>query len=85
MISFRCLCDDATRLEAIERGLALHVDGCPLPARFWRGKPYANIIHDCFCCEFIVGIIHDDIPGGEGSRTLLCGGFKAAKSKGKPA
>ena len=40
--------------KKIPRGLMVHVDGCPLPARVWEGKPYANYIDDCCACEFYV-------------------------------
>lgn len=46
----------ATVREVIYRGLALHINGCPLPARVWRGKPYANVIDDCVCCEHALEI-----------------------------
>lgn len=36
----------------VHRGLASHIDNCPLPARVWKGKPYANLIDDCFYCEY---------------------------------
>lgn len=42
-----------TRLPVIWRGLAQHVDYCPLEMRNWKGKPYANFIDDCVnspCC-----------------------------------
>jgi hypothetical protein len=38
----------------INRGLASHVDGCPLPARIWKGKPYANFTDDCLGCEYFI-------------------------------
>ena len=34
----------------VHRGLAIHVDSCPVNARVWRGKPYANVIDDCSHC-----------------------------------
>ncbi len=37
-------------------GLAAHVDGCPRPARVWRGKPYANVADDCTGCEHALEI-----------------------------
>ena len=49
--------ESARRFKVIDRGSVisvLHVDGCQIPARVWRGKPYANIIDDCSCCEFLV-------------------------------
>lgn len=45
----------AKRFKIIQRGLAIHVDGCPIPARVWRGKPYANLIDDCLCCKYFCG------------------------------
>lgn len=37
--------------EVTHRGLASHVDSCPLKKREWQGKPYANVMHDCSHCE----------------------------------
>ena len=56
---------EATLLQTVQRGFADHADGCPLPARVWRGKPYANMTDDCTGCEhmitlsFDVGVIYD--------------------------
>ena len=47
---------EATARDTIYRGFALHVDGCPLPARVWRGKPYAKVIDDCVSCEHAIEI-----------------------------
>lgn len=44
----------------INRGLAVHVDDCPIRARVWHGKPYANVRDDCYCCEHCL-----DASGGE--------------------
>ena len=35
-----------------QRGLALHVDGCPIGIRNWKGKNYANFVDDCMGCEY---------------------------------
>lgn len=40
--------------ELIHRGLAIHVDYCPVRTRVWRGKPYANFIDDCIYCKYCV-------------------------------
>jgi hypothetical protein len=53
------------RKPLIYRGLALQVDDCPLPAREWYGKPYANVRDDCANCEHCLEIGSDD---------LLCNG-----------
>lgn len=44
----------STVRETKDRGLAKHVDGCPLPARIWNGLPYANAVDDCVCCEYSI-------------------------------
>ena len=40
--------------STVYRGFAIHVDGCPIPARVWRGRPYANFIDDCTGCEHLL-------------------------------
>lgn len=55
---------EATVRPMIERGFALHVDGCPLPARVWNGKPYANVVDDCTGCEHALEIA---------DRSVICG------------
>lgn len=37
----------AVRKRTFNRGMALHVDACPIRTRVYRGKPYANVIDDC--------------------------------------
>lgn len=54
--------------EIVQRGLASHVDNCPIAMRVWRGKPYANFIDDCLYCEFCIS---NDYNGG-----ILCSGRK---------
>jgi hypothetical protein len=51
----------------IQRGFAIHIDYCPLEKRSWKGKPYANVVDDCSCCEFIAGV-------GEDNEYIICGG-----------
>lgn len=46
----------------IVRGLALHVDGCPIAARSWNGKSYANVMDDCTGCQHLRGIEFADQP-----------------------
>jgi hypothetical protein len=41
----------AKRMPIISRGLARHVDWCPIATRVWRGKPYANFLDDCIYCQ----------------------------------
>lgn len=47
--------------EIINRGMALHVDYCPIKSRVWRGKPYANLMDDCLYCEYCVLAGHENI------------------------
>lgn len=42
------------------RGFASHIDYCPIKARVWRGKPYANLIDDCIYCEHCLDIQSED-------------------------
>lgn len=44
----------ADQRDIISRGFALHVDNCPIEARTWRGKPYANYIDDCHGCKYCI-------------------------------
>lgn len=55
-------------LCSVHRGLALHVDGCPISARVYRGQAYANLIDDCNGCEHAIEM-------GDNMRTVVCGGF----------
>ncbi len=52
--------------ETTARGLALHVDNCPIAVRSWKGKPYANYIDDCLGCKYNIKNNQDG--------TLLCTG-----------
>lgn len=62
---FRCRCSTATKVRTIRRGYALHVDGCPIPARTWHGKAYANVIDDCSACQHLVAFVQDEDTTGE--------------------
>ena len=46
--------------EIVSRGYAMHVDGCPIKSRVWKGKPYANFIDDCLYCEYCISTAEDD-------------------------
>lgn len=56
----------ADKREPVLRGLAMHVDNCPIKSRVWRGKPYANYIDDCIYCKYCISATNE----GE----LLCSG-----------
>lgn len=48
-------------MPVIKRGFASHVDNCPINSRVWKGKVYANLCDDCFCCNYMLSFRQDDI------------------------
>jgi hypothetical protein len=48
--------ESGKKFHTVRRGLTRHVDGCPIGARVWRGKPYANVAHDCIDCKYALRI-----------------------------
>ena len=60
---------EGTLLFSVRRGMAWHVDGCPIPARTWRGNRYANVIDDCTGCEHMLNASSDV--------GVVCDGFRA--------
>lgn len=57
----------AEKKKIISRGLAHHVDFCPVHAREWHGKPYANVLDDCPECLYCIAITE---------KTVVCTGKK---------
>ena len=53
-IYYRKFISVAEEKEISSHGLALHVDNCPIKARLWKGKPYANYIDDCSYCKYCI-------------------------------
>lgn len=68
---FRCKCWTTVWKKGGSRGFAKHIDGCPKVARRWKGKAYANLIDDCFCCEHLVYHTQDFEYGSY----IACSGF----------
>jgi len=64
--------------KTVYRGYALHVDMCPIRARIYKGKPYANVMDDCSSCEFCLGLIQQN-PDKD-TKTLLCCGATKIKT-----
>lgn len=62
----------ADKRNIITRGYAEQVDGCPIVARSWHGKPYANFTDDCLYCEYC---IDHSFEGG-----MLCSGEQRISS-----
>ena len=65
----RRMLSEATLLPSVHRGFALHVDGCPIPARVWKQKPYANVVDDCTGCDHMLT--------QSGDVGVICDGFRA--------
>ncbi len=57
------------KMPLTQRGLALHVDGCPIGIRNWKGKNYANFVDDCTGCEYCISYAHEGY--------ILCSGQEA--------
>ena len=64
--------DIADKKTNISRGMAQHIDYCPINIRNYRGKSYANFIDDCLYCDYLVG---NEIDG------ILCTGKKRISTK----
>ena len=69
--TYRHLLSTSQRKPVVERRLALHVDYCPIRARVWRGKPYANFLDDCANCDHCLAV-------APSNRYIQCGGHHAA-------
>lgn len=62
------------RIDFIYRGYALHAKTCPIPARIWKGIPYANFNDDCAYCKYLRDYCSHE-PGDEDSTGfILCSG-----------
>lgn len=79
---YQDLLNKSERKKIIERGLALHVDYCPIKARCWRGKPYANFIDDCIYCKHLIDYKFSDYKDVElnasESEYIMCSGRSEA-------
>lgn len=49
------------------RGYAEHINGCPISARVYRDKPYANVMDDCIYCKHF-------LQRTDSSKAVLCMG-----------
>ena len=61
------------KMPLTQRGLALHVDGCPIGIRNWKGKNYANFVDDCTGCEYCFSYAHEGY--------ILCSGRERIATK----
>ena len=50
--------------KMVHRSFAIQVDGCPISARTFNGRPYANVTHDCNGCERLLMRDEDTITCG---------------------
>lgn len=61
------------KMPLTQRGLALHVDGCPIGIRNWKGKNYANFVDDCTGCEYCFSYAYEGY--------ILCSGRERIATK----
>lgn len=61
------------KMPLTQRGLALHVDGCPIGIRNRKGKNYANFVDDCTGCEYCFSYAHEGY--------ILCSGRERIATK----
>jgi hypothetical protein len=57
-------------IQTVSRGFATHTDNCPIKARTWKGKHYANFIDDCLYCDFNIG-------SNDTADSITCAAFNA--------
>ena len=53
---YKRIMSQTIRKPSIPSGFTLHVDLCPINARVWHGRPYANVIDDCQYCEHCLNL-----------------------------
>lgn len=46
--------DASDQMDITVHGFAWHANNCPIGARYWKGKPYANFTDDCLYCEYCI-------------------------------
>ena len=56
----------ADKRKIINRGFTEQIENCPIRARVWHGKPYANLIHNCLECDYCISYSFEN--------GLLCSG-----------
>lgn len=60
----RCYLRASKKIPTVVHGCALHTSYCPVSTRVWNNTSYANVIDDCFYCDFCIayeeGNICDD-------------------------
>ena len=65
----RALLSAAELKQTVMRGVAVHVDNCPINSRVWRGRSYANVSYDCLWCNHALAI-------GQNMESVTCGAGK---------
>lgn len=54
--------------EIVMRNYALQIDDCPIKKRIWKNKSYANLIDDCYGCEYFITDKKGDV------QSIFCSG-----------
>jgi len=65
----------------IERRCAIHVDDCPINARLYNEKSYANITDDCIGCEYLLAVSENLGNYNYPEQYIVCGGRNGIKKK----
>jgi hypothetical protein len=66
---------EGKRKYIVRRGMAIHVDSCPINIRIFEGNSYANVTDDCssckFCLAYSANLGNYDFP----EQFIVCGGL----------
>lgn len=74
---------NGTKFYKIIRGWATHIDYCPIVAREYKGKPYANFIDDCLGCGYLLALSQNMGNYNHPEQFILCGARNEYISTGK--
>lgn len=64
----------ADKRTIIRRDSGCYIDGCPIAALYWNGKPYANCFEDCLFCAYCIDY------SGDNENFILCSGRQRISS-----
>lgn len=70
----RCYLRASKKIPTVVHGCALHTSYCPVSARVWNNTSYANVIDDCFYCDFCIAYEEGNICDDTDTNYVLCTG-----------
>ena len=68
------LCEE---MPLVFHGSVFHIYNCPLKKRHIEGKNYADLVHDCWYCDYYIWNIWDE---RRNQTAILCSGGKKIKT-----